>query len=355
MKCLADRLVKHVSPSNISWNNHVITWNRDTNIITPSRLTIAIFLVISNTMMMVGMCKTKNKKMSIPKKMYFSSAICGLVTGLTLPFYTLSMLRENQGCIYEHISDLILNFTAFLDYGKLMSIGVTRFISLKWPFRTLVTGKTLFSIWLFEIIAATSSTALMFGFIGHQSDPITIFKIFSKVFGFTSGACIILTAILTLILWISFRMEQGFISNDGHQEINKRKNKAVVRLIVTASAYIICNIPLCLMCFIVNGTSEKGYIKDPMLLSRRLLMINWFFSIVSLYSGLNSCIYMWMDKKIVLFYRTCGRNIINNRSFKVNTSNNLETFQLEIKRTRASSTVSNIWDEDKDDEIKRYP
>ena len=334
MKCLADQLFLQLSPSNTTWNSHMTAWRHDSILSEPFRLIISLLLMISNTMMMIGMWKTKNRKMSIPKKMYFSSAICGLVTGLTLLFYTLSMLGVDNRCMYERISDMVLTIVLFLDYAKLLSIGIVRFISFKWPFKRLVTGKVILIFWFTEITFACVSW--FFDENIERKEKVSAVKMylkFMKITGLTSFAYILLTLILTFMLCIVLDEKNPAIQSNATyvaDRIMAKKRKAVKRLVALGTIYVICNLPLSVMCFIVHGTSEMEYIKNPMLLSRRLITVDWFYSIFTLYSVLNSCIYMWMDKKIVLVYKTCYKKRATNRSLSF--CGNFESIELQSNR-----------------------
>ena len=336
MRCQIDNIFIHLSPSNASWDRHVTAWDNDNKISSPLRLTIAFFLVVANLLMMIGIWKTNDRKMSIPKKMYFSSAVCGILTGLSLPFYTFSMLNLENGCLYEKISDAILNFTVFLDFGKLISIGIVRFISLKWPLKRLVTKKILFVIWFMEIAVAAASTFLYSygGLAAVDTSFIKMYQNFTRFYGLTSGGCILLTFMLTLLLWLTLQKKPTIVNNT----VAGYKKKASKRIVIIAFAYIACNIPLCIICFVIFESPEKDYIKDPLLISRRQIMTNWFYSLVTLYSGLNSCIYMWMDKKIVVFYKSCYRRRVLSETYEISASNNSRS--LENQRHLTLSSIS---------------
>ena len=314
MKCLADQLFLQLSPSNTTWNSHMTAWRYDSVLSEPFRLIISLLLMISNTMMMIGMWKTKNRKMSIPKKMYFSSAICGLVTGLTLLFYTLSMLGVDNRCMYERISDMVLTIVLFLDYAKLLSIGIVRFISFKWPFKRLVTGKVILIFWFTEITFACVSW--FFDENIERKEKVSAVKMylkFMKITGLTSFAYILLTLILTFMLCMVLDEKNPAIQSNATyvaDRIMAKKRKAVKRLVALGTIYVIC--------------------KNPMLLSRRLITVDWFYSIFTLYSVLNSCIYMWMDKKIVLVYKTCYKKRATNRSLSF--CGNFESIELQSNR-----------------------
>ena len=328
MRCLADGLVSQLSPSNASWDKHVAAWNLGNKLTSPFRLTLAFFLVLSNLLMLIGIWKTKDGKMSIPRKMFFSSGLCGLLTGLTFPFYTAGGLLEN-GCMYESVSDKILSFTVFLDFGKLISIETVRFVRLKWPLKRIVTGKTLLVIWFLEIIV--TSVVAYFGEVvlltDAQMSHMEMFRVYIEIFGITSGSCIFLTSILTSILWVNFRMElttTNLSSNNPDIGVSaKRKNKAVNRLAAIALVYIVCNIPICVLCFVIFVSSEDKYAKEPMVFSINVILANWFYSLANLYSGLNSCIYMWMDRKIVAFYKSCFKKRVFSGTYDISATNNI--------------------------------
>ena len=316
MRCLIDQMFSQLSPSNASWDRHVTAWNHDNKISGPLRLTIAFFLVLANLLMMIGIWKTNDKKLSISKKMYFSSAVCGILTGLTMPFHTLSLLKLENVCLYEYISETILTFTVCLDFGKLISIGIVRFISLKWPLKRLVTKKILFVIWFMEIALAVISSFSSFVGLAAAADTsvIKLKQQYILIYGLTSGGCILLTFMLTFLLWLTLQKKPTIVNNTG----DRYKKKASSRILIIALAWIACNIPLCILCFVIMFESpEKDYMKNPLLISRRLIMWNWFISLVILYSGLNSCIYMWMDKKIVVFYKSCYKRRVWSKTYEI--------------------------------------
>ena len=352
MKCMIDLVARELFssnaswelfPSNASWNEHVSMWRQATRYIAPMRLTIALFLIVSNLVMIVGIWKTTrrsdNSRMSIPKKMFFSSAVCGLFTGLVVPNYEASELIEN-GCVYQSVSDGLLNFSNFLDFGKLISIGIVRFVILKYPLNRIVTGQTLYAIWMIEAVFAAAITS--YGFVlfsAAKTDIVSLHRIYINVYGIVSGCCMVLTVTLSLLLWINFRKELTVLQGNTRKHRAARANKAVKRLLAIALVYMVCNLPICVLSLTLVATATEEYLRDPLSFSRIYLLANWFYSLVIFYSGLNSCIYVFMDKRILAYFKSLCLRDVSTEDYRLRASSCRSTSSV----TATCASISKIW------------
>ena len=297
---MADLIAKQLS-TNASLEEHTEIWKQENDFIAPIKLVIALFLISSNLMMLVGIWNTKNGNMSIPKMMFFSSAMCGLATGLFLPSYVVSGFIED-GCIYQTVSDVALNLANFLDFGKLISIGIVRFITLKYPLKPIATRKNIYAIWIIEFIFAASVALYGFFIFFSGSDIVALHRVYNRVYGIVSGSCILVTLILSALLLKTFWKQPTLLrtNNPYNSRVGKTK-KALKRLLAIASVYMVCNLPITILCFLL----ETYPIDDLLSFSKILILINWFYSLALLYSGINSCIFMHSDRKILMLFKAC--------------------------------------------------
>ena len=312
MKCLANGILKELSSSNATWSEHLEIWNYESKYISALMYFIAFFLLLSNSMMMVGIWKTKDGKMSIPKKMFFSSAVCGLVTGLVLPLYGMSEI-VNNGCIYQLITTTILNFAMAMDFTKLISVVIVRFIFLKYPLSNIITDKVLYGIWFIEAAATVTATATASSInllmLSGGLNILKYFRIYQQMYGSCAALYCLIMVVLTTNLVLILRKRTALAqpqleSNTNENNMsNRNKQQAVKRLVSIASVFMCCNIPFSTLCFVMIGISDEEYLEKPLLMSRMVILTNWAYSLNALYCGINSSIYMFMDKRIVTFFK----------------------------------------------------
>ena len=311
MKCLINSLMRELSSSNATLSEHLEKWNYESKCISALMCFVGSFLLLSNSMMMVGIWKTKDGKMSIPKKMFFSSAVCGLVTGFVLPLYGMSEI-VNNGCIYQSIVTTILNFAMAMDFTKLISIVIVRFVFLKYPLRSIITDKVLYGIWFIEATATVTATVtaslINVLVLAGGLNILKYYRIFLKIYGSCAALYLLIMVILTTNLAVNLLKETVLVqpqleSNTNENKSNRNKQQAVKRLISIASVFMCCNIPFCTLCFVMIGISDEEYLEKPLLMSRMVLLTNWIYSLNALYCGINSSIYMVMDKEIVTFFK----------------------------------------------------
>ena len=305
MKCLINNLMREISPSNETWTEHIEIWNFESRYILAVMCLVASFLLLSNSMMIVGILKTRDGKMSIPRKLFLSTSVCGIITGLVLPIVGTSGFINN-GCLVEYISTAILNFSMAMDFTKLISIAVVRFLLLKYPLKNIVTDRFLYGVWLAEAVAVIAASSINLTVQDASSmSYMETYRTMVWTYGTCSSAYLVIMIFLTWKLISSFRSWQrkvhpGFTAtNKGN---NHKQRKAVKRLVLIAFVFVCCNVPFNVLCFVIIGFSDATYSEKPLLLSRMALLSRWVYSFNSLYCGLNSCIFMLMDKRILTLY-----------------------------------------------------
>ena len=92
-----------------------------------------VFLILSNIAFIYGIAKTNNE-IGIPQKLFILSSLCGLMTGLISFSSTFFVRSMDVSCLIDFITAMILDGLWLCESFFLITLSVTRFISVKWPF-----------------------------------------------------------------------------------------------------------------------------------------------------------------------------------------------------------------------------
>ena len=255
MKCLSQNILKafYRAGDNTTWPvDHEEFWEHEKYISIIIGFVIFIFLVTSNLVMIVGILKT-NKRIAIPKKMFLSTAVYGLFTGVLMMYYSLAIVLPDQ-CLHENIADTLLNFMSFLDFLKLVSIGTLRFISLRFPLK-VIPNKVIYCVWLVELLLA--GLLASYGFIVNKSltNPrsgyLALFASYTTIMLLCMSICLI----LNYLLWRSLR--QITVLKMDKRIYQKHKNGSN-RLLVINLIYILSNLPFAVSLVYITAQLNLG-------------------------------------------------------------------------------------------------
>ena len=257
---------------------------------------ISCFILTSNFLLIWGILRTK-KTLRLPQKMFLISSCCGLVTGLTQPYYVVSEFLP-QNCLHEVIGDGILMTFLNYDFLLLATIGIFRFISIVSPL-TRINGKLVIVLLLLEfLIASLMATFGNYAF-SSISSPLEIFQIYWFAFGSFYSICICIgSALIAILIFTLRRQHKKFID----QRSVSKHGKAVKRICLIQLVYIITNLPVAGFCL------HYGLdILDPLYLNLKALanetiLACWLFPLSSCNCAVNALIYMYFSKDIRNYY-----------------------------------------------------
>ena len=206
----------------------------------------ACFILTSNFLVIWGILKTK-KTLRLPQKMFLVSSCCGLVTGLTQPYYTVSIFLPRT-CLHQKISDAILTVFLNFDFMLLATIGILRFISIKSPL-TRINGKLVIILLTLEfLIASLMATFGHYVFFFSVSSALKNFQIYWLTFGTFCATCICIGSTLIVVLIFTLRRQHKKFKD---QQSVSRHGKAVKRICLIQLVYIITNLPIAGFCRLV--------------------------------------------------------------------------------------------------------
>ena len=301
MKCFTSHLLEtFFGEGNTSWvEEHNQLWKEQRRFDISAKFILSIFIKTTNGLMIFGILKT-NKKLNLVKKLFLYSAICGTLTGLTIPYYASANILFNV-CFHEAIGEIVLSFLFFTDFLNLLTIGVIRFKTLRYPLKRIRTC-TVF-VWLaVEFIAAVCLSVAYY--ITYTSGTSSLHKTYWICNGIFTVICICLSTLL--ITKLRCTLHKSLLSTDPNYL--KKRQKAVNRLFWIAFVYIIFTTPMTLA-FLYVGINFLQIPSSAIQFSHELVFFSWCYNIFIGYSGFNSLIYICFDEKIknYYFHLFCGR------------------------------------------------
>ena len=260
---------------------------------------LATFILTANLLVIIGILKTR-KALHLPQKFFLLSSFCGLVTGLTQPYFAISDYLPEQ-CLHEAIADAILMTFLNFDFLLLVTIGVFRFISIKSPL-TRINGKLVILLLLLEALVASLMATFSYYAFSTIASPLSWFQIYWLAFGSVYFACIFIGSALIMVLVFTLRKQEHKFKE---QKTVGKHGKAIKRICLIQLVYVATNLPLAGFCLHFGL-----YILDPSNLNLTALMTEtilavWLFPLSSGYCAINSIIYMYFSKDIRKFY--CGK------------------------------------------------
>ena len=146
MECLYQATVESFFPNLDNRTSEIVHnyWHEQKFFLTTFQYFLAIFLLFSNLLVIVGLLKT-NQKLLTSQKLFMVSASVGVGQGLVIPYYAVADFLSNS-CLHESIGDVILNTLIVMDFETLLTLGVFRFISLRSVSYTHLTLPTICSV-----------------------------------------------------------------------------------------------------------------------------------------------------------------------------------------------------------------
>jgi len=302
MKCFTFHLLEvFFDQENRSWvDEHNQLWDGQRNYDISAKLATSVFLILTNGLMIFGIINT-NKKLHLVKKLFLYSSAWGVVTGLIVPYYA-SVDFFSDSCLHEAIGYAVLMFVFFIDFLTLLTIGMVRFMALRYPLKQFRNHNVY--VWLaVEFIAAACISVI--GQLAFTSNTKKVHTINWLSYGIFTSVCMCLSTIL--IITLKCTLHNNSLSTD--PKYLSKQRRAVYRLFSIGLIYVVCTIPTSSTLLYI-GIHLLRKPSHAIQLSREIVLVKWFYNICISYSGFNSVIYIGWDKKIKKYYfhLFCGKN-----------------------------------------------
>lgn len=308
MRCIGNRLMHAFfynassrSTSEDDANNmaslHTTKWKYQQQFQIPLRVAISVFLLITNTLNIIGI-KATNKYLSLPRKLFVLSSFLGIMAGTVSPINScIGLFTEN--CLNEVLTDSILVFLLSADFAILLVINLVRFFTLKAPLKRL--NRVLVGIMLAVGFSISIVFGALFYYLYHGTiHPSYYYRMHWFCLGMFTTLCMVSCLILMVLLWYMLRRRIKHFPQNNTVFIQQHK-RSVKRLISINLLYICFNFPISTMCFnLVNITGDAATQNQ---LSNELLILSAFYSFCLIYSGVSCIVYMCWDTKILVFYK----------------------------------------------------
>ena len=244
-----------------------------------------------------GILKTK-KTLRLPQKMFLVSSCCGLVTGLTQPYYTVSIFLPRT-CLHQKISDAILTVFLNFDFMLLATIGILRFISIKSPL-TRINGKLVIILLTLEfLIASLMATFGHYVFFFSVSSALKNFQIYWLTFGTFCATCICIGSTLIVVLIFTLRRQHKKFKD---KKSVSRHGKAVKRICLIQLVYIITNLPIAGFCLYFGLHTLNPLYLNLKSLADETILVCWLFPLSSCNCAVNALVYIYFSKDIRKYY-----------------------------------------------------
>ena len=270
---------------------------------------VYIFIIIANTLRIVGINKTKqnnnnnnnnnnniNNERSIIKDLFYLTSLLGVFTGILATFIVFGKFFLE--CSIEYIAMNLERIAKIFDFFVLVCISVVRFISLRYPFKEIKRQRIRLALglYLFYIVSLALCSFLLKYVLKSSGRRISTQY---KMVALFIVICLTLNCFSVFILQYSLLKESKKNEHLNNQSI-ERQRKAVKRLTLINSVYLVFNLPYVI------------YLQDSVfrIESRTAEELAWrvdrhytlyYFSFV--YSGISAIIYIAWDKDIVNFYK----------------------------------------------------
>ena len=262
--------------------------------------TIMIFLIITNVIMINGIWKT-DFTLKLSHKLYIYQCILGLFDGLVmLPLYLLTQTHENEvRCSIALLTLFGIIHQSLLELTTLALLSISRYYRISYHFS--FSGKRVMFVYILTYAFTVGIASIM---LWYRS----IFDI--KLLSYISiGLCIMNFILQTIIvsaniLLLKYVRQIGKENTVNNINIDYQKH-AIKTILLLSISLIICAFPtviaVCISCY---QRLKEG--KD-------LRVTHAYFQLAyilfTLFSGINSVIYIFRSKGIIVYYKAI---ILNN-------------------------------------------
>ena len=254
-----------------------------------------IFITIVNIFLIIGL-KSAYAKLTLSKKLFLYLSASDLVTGLVaIPYQTLMVIYGTKAsCFQVHLQSFTNTFTPGFSMFTILTISIARYISVTKPtFFRRNANSSWVSVYMFGqvVVAAAASVWYATATTSIQLGSYLVFV--TALCVFVIGGSIV----LNVFLFLKLRSSQDSTKKDYQKEVIK--TLIIISVILS-------------ICFLPNGIvfALVGYyiMADVNNLELYTKLIPWVYVPILLNAGLNSCVYIWRDKKINRYLRKSIRN-----------------------------------------------
>ncbi|XP_066929027.1 sphingosine 1-phosphate receptor 2-like isoform X1 [Clytia hemisphaerica] len=254
-----------------------------------------IFITIVNIFLIIGL-KRAYAKLTLSKKLFLYLSASDLLTGLvTIPYQGVMVIYgSSASCFQVHLQSFTNTFTPGLSMFIILTISIARYISVIKPtFFKSHANSSWVSVYMFGQIVLAGAGSIWY------STATTSIHLGSYLI-FVTALCIFIiggSIVLNVFLYLKLR--------SSHSSTKKDYQKEVIKTLIIISVILS-------ICFLPNGVvfALVGYyiIADTDNMELYTKLIPWVYVPILLNAGLNSCVYIWRDKKINRYLRRSIRN-----------------------------------------------
>ena len=274
--------------------------------------TIMIFLIISNVIMINGIWKT-NFTLKLSHKLYIYQCILGLFDGLVmLPLYSLTQILENEvRCSIALLTLFGIIHQSLLELTTLALLSISRYYRISYHFS--FSGKRVIFVYMLTYAFTVGIACIM---VWYRS--ISDIKLLSYI---SIGLCIMNFMLQTIIvsaniLLLKYVRQIGKENTMNNINIDYQKH-AIKTILLLSISLIICAFPTVITVCI----SSYQRLKEGNDLRVTHAYLQLAFILFTLFSGINSVIYIFRSKEIIVYYKAI---ILNNYEHILCTNNVLE-------------------------------
>ena len=262
-----------------------------------SHVLLSLFLILSNSLVIAGLIKTSNE-IKIPQKLFIMSSICGLLIGMIIPsFFFAYLFAPDDSCLVENILEMIYGMVLICEAEFMVTLSITRLISVKWPFfeiewktiKIIIIAEMTFALCIPVVFSFLSEDELLAWIIQVVISLLLIFLIL--ILGFASVYCLLT------------RPNSGLRANAASRLDYNRIWKPIIRIATIQTTYVLCHLPMTVFSVILILTAPAGYqsISSEEIVRNEIITI-WLYMLIEFYNGLNACLYITQCKEIRLYY-----------------------------------------------------
>ena len=266
---------------------------------------LTIFLVLSNSAVILGLIKTC-REIKIPQKLFMASSLCGLFVGMFEPVLFLTDMLPSDTCMIRKIFGMVYVWILMCESEFTITLSITRLISVKWPFFE-IEWKSMRKIIIAEIVFALLVPVGLF--LLRQDEFLS--WVLQGVLSFLCLVMMLTLASLSVYCVLSRSRDTGLRANMAASRVNyNRIWKPVIRIATIQIAYVLCNLPLAVYSFvlILSDPADHEMITSEAIIKNKIITL-WLYTLMDFYNGLNACLYMAQSVEIRSYYHrllTCG-------------------------------------------------
>ena len=293
-------------------------WAEHHHYLSITHIILAFFLIFSNSAVIMGLIKTKrSNEIKIPQKLFILSAVCGLLSGVSLPLAFFAPMFIVDVCMFEGILEMMYGIVLMCEAQFMITLSITRLISVKRPFFE-IKWKNVRLVIIGEIALSVLIGVSMVFFSGNEF----FMWVLQGVFSFLWLILMLVLALISvfIVLTRSNRSLSGNMKASNRLDYNRRW-KPIIRIATIQIAYILCNLPLTVSSLTFILTTPSG-LQEMSLeeITRHEIITIWMYALVDFNHGLNACLYMAQCNGIrQYFYHflTCGRRGIKSNQHTI--------------------------------------